>query len=255
MRRIIVACLVVAALAGSPGFASAAGGVKPGPERVAPLPEAEREAQRAAFRQGMIIGGGELIRWAMDEYADEFRQLEDRLITGVHNGDISIAEAATQTYAFSVMLRGRAMAYIEKAPDVDIHTMLVAQLDLLRDFQKMNFRACYEFGEQGGLSEETVANIGEEGRLRMSQYTSAMLKAVLSGKAAPVQRVRLSQADIDLIITEYLRLDGSQAWLAASGSGDYAGVMPEERCAGAIVLLQAVLNQPLPVGGRFAVSH
>ncbi len=241
-------------LAGSPGVALAA----PTAAAIAaptPLTTAQREEMRKAFRGGMIQGGGELVRWAMDEYPDEFRQMEDEIIDGFQSGRFTTDELTAQAFAFMVKLRGRAMAFVEKAPDAEIRVMLEQQVKLLQHFKRVNLKACYEFGENGGLSNETAGTLGDDSRVHLTNYADYVVKAVIAGKRAPVSRQPLADNHYEAIFKAFRARGGNMAWLEALGTGKFGNVTPADRCDGAIVLLQSVLTQSNPVVGRFMITQ
>lgn len=255
MRRlsIVLAGLLLATTAATPTWA-APGAPTTTAARVAPLTPAERAAQSKAFRDGLLQGGGELMRWAINEYPDEFKRLETDVIDGMHNGTLTFAEASKRTFDFSVELRGRAMGYVAKAPDAELRRMLTQQVGLLRYFKTVNLKACYEFGEAGGLTQETAMTLGDDATKRMAAYANEIVKTVIAGQTSPVSRSPLTSADFGPIIDAYNDNGGTSAWLAASGTGDFSNVTPDQRCDSVIALLQGVLSLDDRVVGRFIVT-
>lgn len=255
MRRLIVGGLAAALLAASPATAPAAPAATALAAAPAPLSTAQREEMRKSFRDGMILGGGELVRWAMAEYPDEFRQMEDEIIDGFQSGRYSTQQLTERAFAFMVKIRARAMAFAEKAPDAEIRVVLQEQVKLLQYFKRVNLKACYEFGENGGLGNDTAGNLGDDSRVHMTDYANFVVKAVIAGKRTPVSRRDLNDVEFQAIFDAFEEREGDMAWLTALNSGDFSNVSPATRCDGAIILLQSVLSLPDPVVGRFMSTN
>lgn len=203
----------------------------------------------------MVQGGGELISWAMTAYPDEFRRVEDEIITGLLAGTLNLADASTRLYQFTSEIRVRVLAFVNMAPDSDVRALIASQIDLLHHFKDVNLKACYEFGETGALSQDTILSLAQPSTQRLTAHGSTVLKAVIAGKDAQIVREPLTERDFDAIFEEFVRLDGNRDWLRATATRDFSNVSAEDRCQGSLTLLQAIINLPAPVAGRFLATH
>ena len=209
------------------------------------------EAERTAFRTGMTSTGGAMITAVISRYPTEYRAFETSIIADFKSGKVDIPTAQARAGEFFSLLGDRMMSDVQRAPDADLRALVVAQVATLKKFSTTNARACQEFGENGQISTTTAVAAQSTIVAGMNDYIAVQLAAADAGARAKVRRARLADAEMKLILDEFLRRGGSQAWLDGAGTGDFGDLTLADRCQASILLLEAVLAQPPATIGRF----
>ncbi len=209
------------------------------------------EAERASFRAGMVASGGAMVSAVIERYPSEYRAFETSIIADYKASRINITAAQTRAGEFFGLLGDRMMADVQRAPDADLRALITAQVATLKRFSATNARACQEFGENGQISTATALAAKGGVTLAMNDYVAVQLATADAGARAKIRREKLADAEMDLILQEYLRRGGSQAWLDGAGTGDFGDLTLADRCQASIVLLESVLAQPSATVGRF----
>ncbi len=247
MRNLFLSAAVAACLLAGPSAATAF--------QVAPAAAGDElgvtEAERASFRNGMVASGGAMISAVIKRYPAEYRAFETSIIADFKAGRVEIATARTRAAEFFGLLGDRMMADVQRAPDGELRALVLAQVTTLKRFSTSNARACQEFGEDGRIS--TATAIADKGGITpaMNDYVAVQLAAADAGARAKVRREKLADAEMDLILKEFLRRGGSQVWLDGAGTGDFGDLTVADRCQASILLLESVLAQPPATVGRF----
>ena len=209
------------------------------------------EGERTAFRNGMIASGGAMVSAIIKRYPTEYRAFETSIIADFKAGRVDIATAQGRAGEFFGLLGDRMMTDVQRAPDADLRALVAAQVVTLRKFSVINARACQEFGENGQISTPTAVAAKNSIIPAMNDYVAVQLATADAGARAKVRRAKLADAEMDLILKEFLRRGGSQAWLDGAGTGDFGELTLSDRCQAIIVLLESVLAQPEATVGRF----
>lgn len=209
------------------------------------------EAERTAFRNGMISSGGATVSAVIQRHPTEYRAFETSIIADYKAGSITIATAQTRAAEFFNLLGERMMADVQRAPDADLRALVAAQVVALKTFSTVNARACQEFGENGQISTATALAANGAISPAMGDYVAVQLATADAGARAKVRRDKLTDAELKRILDEYLRRGGSQTWLDGAGTGDFGELTVADRCQASIVLLESVLAQPAATVGRF----
>lgn len=251
MRTLFLSAAVAACVLAGPSTAMS---FEPGPgpaPATAPADEpGVTDAERTAFRSGMAASGGAMISAIIQRYPTEYRAFETSIIADYKAGRVNIATAQGRAGEFFGLLGDRMMADVQRAPDADLRALVAAQVVALKKFGPVNARACQEFGENGQIT--TATAVAAEGiTAAMNDYVAVQLATADAGARAKVRRARLADAEMTLILSEYLRRGGSQAWLDGAGTGDFGDLTLADRCQASIVLLESVLAQPADTIGRF----
>lgn len=224
-----------------------------GPVRAETKPVAETvitAAEREEFRVG-VRATGETMSLLMDAYPDEYLALETKVIVGVKSGQLDMSAIRQMSFEWATNLRGRMMANVAKAPDADLLAVGRLQLEVMRKLGPSNARACYEFVEQGGLSQDSAINLGGETRAQVDRLGALQLRAASAGMKAPVTRAKIGEAEITPILEAFQQKGGDIRWMAAVGdSAKLAEFSAEERCAGAQRWIETVLDQPASLSAR-----
>jgi len=209
------------------------------------------EGERTAFRNGMIASGGAMVSAIIKRYPTEYRAFETSIIADFKAGRVDTAAAQTRAGEFFGLLGERMMADVQRAPDGDIRALVLAQVTALKRFSTSNARACQEFGENGQIS--TATALAAKGAINpaMNDYVAVQLATADAGARAKIRRERLADAEMDLILKEFLRRGGDQAWIDGAGTGDFGDLTVADRCQASILLLESVLAQPAATIGRF----
>ncbi len=246
MRNLFLSAAVAACVLTGP---SAAGAFQAAPAATAEL--GVTEAERTAFRNGMIAGGGATVSAVIKRYPTEYRAFETSIIADYKAGVVDTAKAQARAGEFFSLLGERMMADVQRAPDAELRTLVAAQVVALKKFSTINARACQEFGENGQIS--TATALAAKGAISpaMGDYVAVQLATADAGARAKVRRDKLTDVELKLILDEYLRRGGSQAWLDGAGTGDFGELTVADRCQASIVLLESVLAQPAATVGRF----
>jgi hypothetical protein len=248
MRNLFLsAAVAVCVLAGSP----AAMAFQAAPAAVAGDELGVTEGERAAFRSGMVASGGAMVSAIIQRYPAEYRAFETSIIADYKANRVDTATAQTRAGEFFGLLGDRMMADVQRAPDADLRALITAQVATLKRFSTVNARACQEFGENGQISTATAVASRGSIMAAMNDYVAVQLATADAGARAKVRRDKLADAEMDLILQEYLRRGGSQAWLDGAGTGDFGELTLADRCQASIVLLESVLAQPAATVGRF----
>jgi hypothetical protein len=236
------------AMTAAPGAALATAKEKPAAETT--ITTAEREEFRAGVRRA-----GETMALLMDAYPDEYVALETKVILGLKTGQIDLAAVRQMSFEWASTLRARVMANASKASDADLIAIGRRQQEIMRKLSVSNARACYEFMEQGGLSQDSAANLGAESRTEIDKLGAMQLRAASAASKAPVVRQEVTEAEIKPILEAFQKNGGDIQWLAAVGDpskmGNFSG---EERCANAMHWLETILGQPAPMSARLLAS-
>lgn len=248
MRNLFLSAAVAACVLAGPSIAMS---YQPAPAAAPADAPGVTEAERAAFRKGMAATGGAMISAIIERYPTEYRAFETSIIADHKAGRIDIATAQGRAGEFFGLLDDRMMADVQRAPDADLRALVAAQVVALKTFGVVNARACQEFGENGQIS--TATAVAADGRVTetMNDYVAVQLATADAGARAKVRRARLADAEMTLILGEYLRRGGSQTWLDGAATGDFGDLTLADRCQASIVLLESVLAQPADTIGRF----
>jgi hypothetical protein len=232
----------------APGAALAMAKEKPAAE--ATITAAEREEFRAGVRRA-----GETMTLLMDAYPDEYAELETKVIRGVKSGQMDLAAVRQMSFEWAANLRARVMANASKASDADLIAIGRRQQEIMRKLSVSNARACYEFMEQGGLSQDSAANLGAESRTEIDKLGGMQLRAAAAATKAPVVRQEITEAEIKPILEAFQKNGGDIQWLAAVGDKDKMGnFSADERCTNAQHWLETILGQPAPMSARLLAS-
>lgn len=222
---------------------------KPAADATAPT-----DAERAQFR-AEVRGASEAMAMLVDAFPDEYRALETKVITGVKSGQLSDDQIRALSYEWSSGLRGRIMADVYKAPDADLIAVGKLQLEIMRYLGGTNPRACYEFVEQGGLSQDSAVNLGDEARARVNKLGVLQMRAGHAGARTPVVRAPLTEAQVQPTLAAFQKKGGDPAWLAAaSNATSPSSFSAAQRCTNAQYWIEAILDQPAPVAASILAA-
>ena len=246
MRNLFLSAAVAACVLAGPSAATAFQTA----QAVAPDAGVTDE-ERTAFRSGMISSGGAMVSAVIKRYPAEYRAFETSIIADFKAGSVDAASAQRRAGAFFTQLGDRMMTDVQRAPDADLKALVAAQVVALKKFGAINARACQEFGENGQISTATMVAAKGGINTPMGDYVVVQMATADAGARAKVRRERLTDAELTLILDEYLRRGGSQAWLDGAGTGDFGELTLADRCQASIVLLESVLAQPAATVGRF----
>lgn len=248
MRNLFLSAAVATCVLAGPTTTMA---FQPAPAAAAADELGVSEAEREAFRKGMVASGGAMISAIIQRYPTEYRTFETSIIGDYKAGRVDIATAQRRAGEFFSLLGDRMMTDVQRAPDADLRALVAAQVVALKRFSTSDARACQEFGENGQISTATAVASGGGITAAMNDYVAVQLATADAGARAKVRRARLADAEMTLILGEYLRRGGSQAWLDGAGTGDFGDLTLADRCQASIVLLESVLAQPADTVGRF----
>ncbi|MDP2259464.1 MAG: hypothetical protein Q8J89_07095 [Caulobacter sp.] len=246
MRKLFLSAAVAACVLAGP---TAAPAFQPTPPAAGEL--GVTEGERTAFRTGMIASGGAMVSAIIKRYPTEYRAFETSIIADFKAGRVDIATAQARAGEFFGLLGDRMMTDVQRAPDADLRALVAAQVATLKTFSVTNARACQEFGENGQISTATAVAAKDSIIPAMNDYVAVQLATADAGARAKVRRAKLADAEMDLILKEFLRRGGSQVWLDGAGTGDFGDLTVADRCQASILLLESVLAQPPATVGRF----
>ena len=232
------------AMTAAPGAGLARTPEKPTAETT--ITAAEREEFRAGVRQS-----GETMSLLMDAYPDEYVALETKVILGVKTGQLDLAAVRQMSFEWASNLRARVMANASKASDADLVAIGRRQKEIMLKLSSSNARACYEFMEQGGLSQDSAAALGAESRTEIDKLGAMQLRAASAATKAPVVRQEVTEAEVRPILEDFQKNGGDIQWLAAVGNPkEMANFSAEDRCTNARHWLDTILDQPAPLSAR-----
>jgi hypothetical protein len=248
MRNLFLSAALAACVLAGP---SAAAAFQSAPAATAGDELGVTDGERTAFRNGMISSGGAMVSAVITRYPTEYRAFETSIIADFKAGKVDVASAQARAGEFFSLLGDRMMADVQRAPDADLRALVAAQVATLKTFSLTNTRACQEFGENGQISTATAMAARGAITAGMNDYVVVQLATADAGARAKVRRAKLADAEMKLILAEFLRRGGSQAWLDGAGSGDFGDLTLADRCQASILLLESVLAQPSATIGRF----
>lgn len=248
MRNLFLSAALAACVLAGP---SAAAAFQSAPAATAGDELGVTDGERTAFRNGMISSGGAMVSAVITRYPTEYRAFETSIIADFKAGKVDVASAQARAGEFFSLLGDRMMADVQRAPDADLRALVAAQVATLKTFSLTNTRACQEFGENGQISTATAVAARSTITAGMNDYVVVQLATADAGARAKVRRAKLADAEMKLILAEFLRRGGSQAWLDGAGSGDFGDLTLADRCQASILLLESVLAQPPATVGRF----
>lgn len=247
MRKLLLSTALIAGLLAGPTAATAFQSSGAGAAEELGVTDGER----TAFRSGMTASGGAIVSAIIQRYPTEFRAFEASIIGDMKARRIDIATAQKRAVEFFSLLGDRLMADVQRAPDADLRTLISAQIVALKKFSTVNPKACQEFGENGQISGATAIAAKGGTMAVMNDYVTVQLATADAGARARVRRARLADAEMTLVLQEFLRRGGPQTWIDGAASGDFGDLTIADRCQASILLLESVLAQPDATVGRF----
>jgi hypothetical protein len=236
------------AIGAAPGAGMATTKAQPTVE--AAITAAEREEFRGGIRQA-----GETMTLLMDAFPEEYLALETKVILGVKSGQMDLAAVRKLSFEWASGLRTRVMANASKASDADLIAIGRRQQEIMRKLSGSNARACYEFMELGGLSQDSAAGLGAESRAEIDKLGAMQLRAASAATKNPIVREEVTEAEIKPLLTTFEKNGGDLRWLAAVGKPDQMdNFSADVRCANAEHWLATILEQPAAMSARLLAS-
>jgi hypothetical protein len=215
----------------------ASSGAHAAPES-APLTSADRKE----FHEAVI--SSPTMRSLMEADPAGFKAFEDGVLNDLAAGKIDENGARKRGYDFAVNARAKMLISVNQAPDDDYLAYIGAQLSAMKTFSQYNTRACYEFIEDNGISEDTAATFGPALAVEVEKIGQAQAVAAKAGAKTPVKRQPSTDKDTEAAVQTYVDLGGDPDWLKAMGDKTTDKLTPERRCAGAIKWVEAILALP-----------
>jgi hypothetical protein len=125
----------------------------------------------------------------------------------------------------------------------------------MKVFSQYNTRACYEFVETGGVSDDTADTLGPALLAEMEKVGAVQIVAAKAGVKTPIKRPASTDKEAEAAVQSYVALGGDVAWLKGMGDKTTDKLTPEHRCESAIKWIEAILAQPKAAAVRLMVSE
>ena len=216
--------------------------------RAAPDPVTLTEADRQAFHTALIDNTA--MKSLMEVDPAGFKAFEDGLLNDLAAGKVDENSARQRGFAFAQGARAKMMSAVNKAPDDDYLAFINAQLSAMKIFSRYNTRACYEFVENSGVSEDTASTFGPDPRAEIDKVAATQIAAAKAGARSPVTRTPSTDKDAEAAVQSYVALGGDLDWLKGLGDKTTDKLTPERRCDSAVKWLEAILAQPKGTAAR-----
>ncbi len=221
--------------------------------RAAPDPVAVTEADRKEFHDA--VTADPTMRGLMEIDPAGFKVFEDGVLNDLAAGKIDENGARKRGYDFAVSARGKLMSALSQAPDDDYLAFVGAQLAAMKTFSQYNTRACYEFVENNGVSEDTSSTFGPVLLAEMQKVGQVQLAAAKAGTKSPVKRQPTVEKEAQAAVQSYVDMGGDVDWLKGMGDKTTDRLTPERRCDSAIKWIEAILAQPKATAVRLLTEE
>lgn len=221
--------------------------------QAAPDPIKLTDADRKAFHEA--ITSDEAMRGLMEFDPVAFKAFEDGLLTDLEAGKVDENGAHKRGFEFAQAARTKMMSAVNKAPDDIYLTYVDAQLAAMKVFSRYNTRACYEFVESGGVSQDTASTFGPELRTEIGKIGIAQLAAAKAGVQSPVKRAPTNDKEAEATVQSYIDLGGDIDWLKGLSAKTTDQLTPERRCDSAIKWMSAIRAQPKATAVRLLTEE
>lgn len=221
--------------------------------QAAPDPATPTDADRKEFHEAIIANT--MMRGLMEADPAGFKAFEDGLLNDLAAGKIDQNEARKRGYAFALSARAKMMSAVNKAPDDDYLAFANAQLSAMKVLSRYNTRACYEFVENGGISDDTSSTLGPALSAEIEKLGVAQVAAARAGVASPVARQPATDKEAEAALQSYTDLGGDLYWLKSLNDKTTDTLTAEQRCDGAIKWISALLAQPKATAARLLTSQ
>lgn len=209
------------------------------------------EADREGFRYGLkAAGAGETFDLVRKHFPEDYAAFETDLIRYAKSGGANALEAQNRTFTFMRGIRDRVLPNAKRAPDADLIAYGQAQLRLMTEVKPVYPRMCYEYVEYGGLTQDTATNIPREFLPKLNAHNALQFEIAVKGQKQPVTRGPVSEADLQKAVETFAQNGGDLAWIKAVSSGQPRSPNDGERCAAAIIWIQAILSLPADQAAR-----
>ncbi len=221
--------------------------------QAAPDPVTLTEADRKAFHAALIDNTA--MKSLMEADPAGFKAFEDGLLNDLAAGKVDENGARQRGFEFAQAARIKMMTAVNKAPDDDYLAFVNAQLSAMKAFSRYNTRACYEFVENGGVSEDTASTFGPDPRVEIDKVAATQVAAAKAGARSPVTRTPSTDKDAAAAVQSYVALGGDLDWLKGLGDKTTDKLTPEHRCDSAVKWLEAILAQPKAAAARLLTEE
>jgi hypothetical protein len=221
--------------------------------QAAPDPVTLTDADRKEFHEAMIAS--EAMKSLMEFDPVGFKAFEDGLLSDLEAGKVDENGARKRGYEFAQTARSKMMSSVNKAPD-DVYLAFVdVQLSAMRTLSRYNTRACYEFVENGGISEDTASTFGPDLQVHVEKIAAAQVAAARAGAQSPVTRTASTDKEAEAAVQSYIDNGGDLAWLKGLGDKTTDQLTPERRCDSAIRWMTAIRAQPKATAARLLTEE
>jgi len=219
----------------------------------APNPVALTEADRKEFHEAMIAN--EAMKSLMEFDPAGFKAFEDGLLNDLEKGAIDENGARKRGYDFAQAARAKMMSSVNKAPDDAYLAFVGAQLSAMKVLGRYNVRACYEFVENNGISEDTGSTLGPDLRTEVEKVAAFQVAAARAGAKSPVTRTPSTDKEAEAAVQSYVDSGGDLDWLKGLSDKTTDQLTPERRCESAIKWMGAILAQPKATAARLLTEE
>lgn len=220
--------------------------------RAAPDPMTITDADRKEFHEAVTASS--TMRELMEADPAGFKAFEDGVMNDLAAGKIDENGARKRGYDFATAARAKMMGALSKAPDDAYLAFVGVQLSAMKTLGRYNTRACYEFVEGGGISEDTASTLGPDLLPEIEKVGHAQVAAAKAGARTPVTRVAASETEGQAVVQTYSDLGGDLAWLKAMGDKTTESFTSESRCENAVKWVDALLKQPKSAAVRLMLA-
>jgi hypothetical protein len=211
------------------------------------------DSVRAELRQAFLTGPTKDMFVAIrDVFPSEYQAFEDKLVQGVARGEIDQAQANRIGFEFTRDLSSKHIPELAHAAPEDLTRVASAQLDVMKTLERTHVAACYEFGEDGALSQARAAEIGPDAQEKLAVLITREFQGLKSARAAPRTYPALSDDDWKAIFTRYGDLGGDATWLQSQSDKAALGKLtPETRCHSSVALFEAATGGAQDLTAKF----
>ncbi|KRA61625.1 hypothetical protein ASD79_05785 [Caulobacter sp. Root655] len=221
--------------------------------QAAPDPVTLTDADRKEFHEAMI--SNVMMRGLMEADPAGFKAFEDGLLSDLAAGKIDQNGARKRGYEFAVSARAKLMSAVNKAPDDEYLVFANAQLSAMKVLSRYNTRACYEFVESGGISDDTSSTLGPALSVEIEKIGVAQVAAARAGSTSPVDRQPATDKEAEAALQSFTDLGGDLYWLKSLNDKTTDTLTAEQRCDGAIKWVSALLAQPKATAARLLTDE
>lgn len=231
------------------GLMSAAGAAlhaEPARAQAVEIPQAERDALRAA----LVRGGGPAMTAILNAFPDEYAAFETRFLTDVLSGRLSAAEQGPRLQEFFATLQPRLFVGLDQAPDqavIDTHRKRIVLL------RSVSAEYCVKLLDAGS-SDAQVARWPAAERMVHSQIIAGKIELAAAGRRTPTSRSAATRAEAEQATRTYLQLGGSPDWIEAFRHDRNLALGAEANCSNHLIWIEAMLAQPSAVAARLLTS-